>query len=354
MKARFVIGLTALTVMSTAPAFAQSAPISRGKGWLWYNGSTAPANYQYNSTGGVNSVVRTGVGQYRAIFPGLGTNSGTVHVTAYGGNHHCKVVNWFASGRNQQVNIRCFTPTGVLRNGSFSALFYKESGTGTPRSAYLWADQPAAAAYVPSISYRYNSAGAINTVRRLNVGVYQALLPNTNSLSGLRGSGGTVLVTAYGTGSERCKVDNWQASGANTLVNVRCFQGNLPVDSRYTLTYTSDAALRRAGNRQHGGYAWKTGNTLPIAYQFNTKGFINTVNAAGVVRFPRLRPLNKSLAIATAYGSNSDYCSIQSWVSGAPGVNTDVTLQCFNSAGALLPPVSRTFALTYLTNERLP
>jgi hypothetical protein len=73
---------------------------STAKAWLWAGRPTvedyvAESGYQYSSAGGRNNrVVRLGVGQYRVELPELATDGGTVHVTAYGGNHHAKVVNW--------------------------------------------------------------------------------------------------------------------------------------------------------------------------------------------------------------------------------------------------------------------
>jgi hypothetical protein len=97
-------------------------------------------------------------------------------------------------------------------------------GTWTPSAeaasfgwAYLWADQPTAPSYTPSLAYQFNSSGATNTVVRTGVGRYTAKLPNLGSQTG------QVQVTAYGTGSERCKVERWYPSGTTQQVNVRCF-----------------------------------------------------------------------------------------------------------------------------------
>jgi hypothetical protein len=68
--------------------------------------------------------------------------------------------------------------------------------------AYLLADQPTSSSYTPPLAYQFNSSGATNTVVRTGVGAYTATLPFLAAYTG------HVQVTAYGTGSERCKVVN--------------------------------------------------------------------------------------------------------------------------------------------------
>ena len=56
---------------------------------------TPNLTYQFNSTGAVNTITRSGVGVYTVHFPGLDGNGGTALVTAYGGgNESCKVASW--------------------------------------------------------------------------------------------------------------------------------------------------------------------------------------------------------------------------------------------------------------------
>jgi len=81
------------------------ADIERGKGWVWADNPTAPSYvpspaYQFNSANGVNRITHheDHIGEYQVQLPGLATASGTVQVSAYGGNHYCKVVNWSPSG----------------------------------------------------------------------------------------------------------------------------------------------------------------------------------------------------------------------------------------------------------------
>src|SRR5712691_4781696 len=101
--------------------------------------------------------------------------------------------------------------------------------------AYLWADQPTSPSYTPPLAYQFNSSAATNTVVRTGVGAYTAMLPYLGAIAG------TVHVTAYGTGSEACKVASWSPGYpfVNTQwVNVRCFtSAGVPADARFTMTY---------------------------------------------------------------------------------------------------------------------
>src|SRR5205814_9006899 len=87
---------------------------------------------------------------------------------------------------------------------------YTPAVTPNQQYGYVWANDPSAAAsYTPSTTFQYNSSGALNTVTRSGTGVYDVKFPGLVHL----GAGGTVSVTAYGSGNETCKVFNWAESG---------------------------------------------------------------------------------------------------------------------------------------------
>jgi hypothetical protein len=88
-------------------------------GYAWANSpssaSYTPSTfYSSNSGGGGVQITRRGTGLYTVTFNGLGADlldGGDVQVTAYGGgNAQCKVESW----GSQSVNVRCFTPTGLV------------------------------------------------------------------------------------------------------------------------------------------------------------------------------------------------------------------------------------------------
>jgi hypothetical protein len=207
---------------------------------------TPALNWQFNSTGAPNTVTRTAVGVYRALLPNLGdTRSGHVQVTAYGtGNERCKVSRWSPVGSAIDVEVRCFTGGGTTLPGGFPVdtrftLTYVDENsliggiaTAGPNfsteSGYVWADQPTSPSYTPSLSYQWTdifSWGPV-TITRSGVGMYTVETPI---------QWGTVQVTAYGTGSEYCKLAGWSPSGD---VQVRCFDmWSRSVDTSFTLAF---------------------------------------------------------------------------------------------------------------------
>jgi hypothetical protein len=226
-----------------------SSSSSSGRAWVWWGGA-APVSpsFSYNSAGGVNAVTALAVGRYRVDLPLMADAGGNVQVVAYGGgSERCKVESWGSGAPASTLSIwvRCHTSAGAPVNTSFVAYYHRSISSGYPYGAYLWADQPAAAAYTPATSYQWNPTGSYSTVARAGTGNYNV------TLTGMTPSGGSVEVTAYGTGSEHCKVGSWVKSGSNTIVNVRCFStAGAAADSRYTLNlhYTTMTSV--------GGYVW--------------------------------------------------------------------------------------------------
>ncbi len=233
--------------------FSAAAPLQWA--YLWANQPSAASYtpdlvYQRNSSGATNWVTRTSVGVYAVHLPNLGgfdvisqrtDGSGTVHVTAYGsGTQICKVTGWgpgppLWSDLAQHIGVQCFDSSGARADTEFT-LSYANANipNRTPDAdmAYLWADQWSAASYTPALHRQFNSSGATNTVRRTGIGAYTASLPNLGTPAG-----GHVQVTAYGTRSDRCNVKIWPSPlGSTQEVQVRCFSGGTPVDTRFTLT----------------------------------------------------------------------------------------------------------------------
>jgi len=158
---------------------------------------------------------------------------------------------------------------GILIVLSFTAAL----GIGTvhadiPRAkAWVWAGQPTASSYTPSIPYQYNSGGGTNRVIRHGVGVYTVGFP------GLAASSGMVQVSAYG-GNQHCKVAGWYPSGGTQFVRVRCFDpaGN-PADGKFTTLFYKES--RRWWWRD--AYLWadqptSASYTPSRAYQWNSQG----------------------------------------------------------------------------------
>jgi hypothetical protein len=191
--------------------------------------------FQFNSSGGTNTIRRMGTGQYTVRLPGPVVTGGTVKVTAYGTSNanSCQVVQWVARSPGQNVSVGCFTPSGNPVNSKFTMTFTATDdllGNGAP-GGYLWADQPTAATYTPDTSYQYDTVGTTATVTMLGTGEWENLFPGAG-----QGDAGDQQATAYGFTPAHCIVDGPAgiAGGAETG-DVLCWDtsGN-PLDVTYT------------------------------------------------------------------------------------------------------------------------
>jgi hypothetical protein len=127
----------------------------------------------------------------------------------------------------------------TVRNFTVRVLFTILAALALPtlasaqKSGYVWADNPTSASYTPSPTYSFNSSGGATDITRSGVGTYAVQF---SGLGGGSSSGGNVQVTAYGGGSETCKVVSWGSGGANFVANVRCFNSaGSPADTRYSI-----------------------------------------------------------------------------------------------------------------------
>ncbi|GGT16569.1 hypothetical protein [Streptomyces purpureus] len=338
--ARALRALTAVALAVGAVAITPStahAAASRGFAYVWANQPTAALNtpytpsgyYSRNSTGVVNSVVRTGTGQYTVRLPRLGLTGGTVHVTAYGAtSHSCNVASWHPVGDRLDVHVRCYTPSGYRANTPFTTSFVNTAYRGG-RFGHVWADQPSTGAYTASRTYQFNSAGYTNTVTRSGLGRYTVRLPAIGSAAG------HVQVTAYGDVLARCKAVNWYPSGTAQLVNVRCFTlGGALRDTRFTMTYARDTGILRT---TPAAYAWANQPTASsyypsAAYRYNSAGYTNRITRHGVGVY-RVSTPGMSLGYGdvqvTAYGGDSRHCKVDYWTP-----STGIQVRCFTASGA--------------------
>lgn len=179
---------------------------------------------------------RNGVGDYRITIGGLGSymssHGGTVKVSsANNTSERCKVVSWEPAKSDVNVLVACFAPTGARADSSFHVSFTKALGLTANQAgwgAYVWANQPVAAAYTPSLPYAYNASGAGVTVQRTAVGSYVVNMPGQERASGPS----NVQVTGYGADSSFCNVQTWGANSAT----VKCVGANgAPIDAMFTL-----------------------------------------------------------------------------------------------------------------------
>lgn len=349
-----------------------SSNLQAAEHWVWADRESSTLNQEYtptphyaysiggayNPTGANLRVKRTATGQYQVIINGYGVNKGTVHITAYGSNNHCKVASWGAttSGTPKQtINVRCFNEAGALINNKFSLVFYDLYPSVYAR-AYIWANQPSSTSYTPAISYQFNSRGAINTVRRLSTGLYEVTMPQMQRGGFFEpNNGGTVIVTAYGTGSQQCKASDWFMSGSSLKTNVRCFNSaGQAADSAYTMSF-----MRTRDDPQLSVFAYVWANnptsttyTPSSYYSYNNASSLPTTirrTGAGIYTVSLAQYHLGSNVQATAYGTTNSYCNVSSWISSRTGV--DVQVRCYNDRGV---PINSQFILQYFSrNQKL-
>jgi hypothetical protein len=220
VDSRFTVSYTSLQPLS-----------SRKFAYLWWNGSWTPSTYQFNSSGSTNTVAPMSTGVYSVTLPGLATTGGTVQVTAYGGgNEWCKVADLYASITVENVEVRCFTPTGDPAHAQFTLTFVDGGnivGHSDHDSAYALVDPR----WAPSIAttWRYSWPFGSSTPFSVSggAGVYTVTVPP-------RTDTGTVHVTAQGFGSESCGVVGWSTGG----IVVKCYDRyGSPVDTPFLVAY---------------------------------------------------------------------------------------------------------------------
>ena len=211
---------------------------------------------------------------------------------------------------------------GVAAGGpvTITATVEGKSGTGSisvandNRIGYALADQASVAApYTPNPSYGFNSSGGAIQVTRSATGVYSVRFSGLGRLAGERDN---VQVTAFGGDNGYCKTGGWQSTGADMLVEVRCFaQGGPPVDHRFTVLLTGAHALP-------GRFAFLLSDNPPATgaldpATFSTTGVLTDVHITrdsagsykGYLGVPRVAGSGHETVLATAVGTSPERCS---------------------------------------------
>ncbi len=312
---------------------------------------------------GTNTVMHTGVGTYTVTMSGLGSlGGGNAQVVAEGSNaNRCRLLNWLPSGADESIAVQCNAPSGAAADTDFDVMFYVANGT--------WAGSQftdAAYAYfspsgtMPVGGYNYNSstAGATpNTVVGIGTGVYDVTLPKVHYQNA------SVQVSTYGgSGAPYCKIDHWRASGADTIVTVRCFDtAGTPATSATNVGFSLSYATSGPTLGEQGGHGWVSGGGMPLSYAgvtgpyqgcsgsitMNPSGNGITVSGLSVWGAPYSSPTMAQVGFTTAYGGDSTYCKLSSLVTSSISVTANV--QCYSPAGVVMPS-----AFTVMTTSNQP
>lgn len=324
-----------------------------GFAFVAFNTVIPPAN-QWNTTAAANTVNHFGPGSYQVTMPRNGRWGGNVQVTARSGGNRCKVTGWASGGgTGAVVSVQCFTPAGVAADTDFTTSFVGRSDTPGPEGGYVWAYDATSASYTPTptSSYAWNSTGQAINITHSTTGVY------TVTFKGQNWSGGTAEVTAYGSGSEYCKLDSLSRVNTDKQVIVRCFTTTgVPANTLYSLR------LSRVSPEGAPSYSFaiadQPSNTNPYtpaaAHRVQFRGspsggstglFPMTVTRTGVgsysVNMPQMLAhqadndpnlYKKNTVNVVAVGTGAEYCTIVGW-SGNNDIETNIGIGCYNAAG---------------------
>jgi hypothetical protein len=225
--------------------------------YLWANDEMNPSYtpstfHQFNSSGGVNTITRSGVGNYTVTLAGLASDGGTVKVTAFNAAANwCKIEWWAPSGANEQVEVRCFDTAGAPVDSKFTLVFADGQSilSNGNASGYVASTNPTpAGTYTPPAATNYNSTGPLNTVTRNSTGSYTVTMPGLGSQTPgiLPTDRGTVHVTATTAAAKRCEVTSYTSPigvppanpiPLNVAVTCTTAAGAL-TDSKFVLQFT--------------------------------------------------------------------------------------------------------------------
>jgi hypothetical protein len=287
---------------------------------------------------------RLGVGRFQVRWQVLGAGGGVdnVHVTAVGQRgRYCEIVSWGPRRRDLFVDVACFASGGFPADSPFTVMWAMNTAVGPAAP-----DSFASVQYGPAtgIVQSYNSTGAgvvatpvftgVTELRFEKVGVGHSLIT------------GNAQVTAVDrAGAPRwCKVNHWDDDRLDMVVTVHCYDaaGNL-VDSDFTASYHRErAVVSTVIPPKYFGYVWSRlplgGNALETNFNYPVGVGANTVTVSGPdteVGFPQL-VLNESHAQATAYGLDSNYCTLaDTWRPAGPDILVNVV--CFDATGNPAP-----------------
>jgi hypothetical protein len=209
----------------------------------------------------------------------------------------------------------------------------------TQASGFVWAGGSPSGASPVTSGYSHNSTGGTNTHTPTGTGTYRVDFPGL----GLE-YGGNVQVTAYGSGSERCKVNSWGASGGTLSAYVSCFNAaGAPANTLFTASYVKRGG---ANPSSPGGYLWAdqpySSSYTPFGmYSWNSSGAQNSIQRYGTgnyyATFPGIN-VNGGTVEVTAYGWDNAHCKVLGWG------NNGVSVGCFAPSGA---PVDSMFTLNF-------
>lgn len=209
-------------------------------GYAWAEDPTFPGQYTPNSNysvdlqGGALTINHDATGHYIVTMPNLAAPGGNVQASDVFSLGTCRVASWQESGADEVFAVVCRNAGGVLANWPFTITYVDGTGLkgpGFPKQAYVFANKPATASYVPAQAIRYSTSGQAPVVQRLGVGTYVVVFPG-------QPIGGGAQVTTYQGGAARCIISSIRTSAPPAQIGVTCHGGGgAAKDTAFTIAW---------------------------------------------------------------------------------------------------------------------
>lgn len=255
----------------------------------------------------------------------------------------CSVGGQSTDGLSLRVYVDCYNRDGVPTDTPFIVTL-RGLRAGHGHVAYLWADAPGLAGYIPADAFQMNGTdpSPVNAVAKIDTGLWVARLQD------LAATAGTVQVSPAGGVGTRCGAVRWEQDGDDELVRVRCrdLSGD-PTDQRFVLWYAKGQGLASGLDRKQVylfAHRPKAASYTP-KFRFSTEGGTPTVTRVAKGRWTVTLPnmAKGGAAIATPIGDGGARCNVSSIRKNA--LPQKVGVRCWNPAGQ---PASAKFTLAYV------
>lgn len=186
-------------------------------------------------------------------------------------------------------------------------------------AGFAWANQTSGS-YVPPADWSDDA----DKVTWLSTGRAQVDFPYLG-----KASGGNVQVTAYGDSNARCKVERWNDGPNESLsVFVRCHTpAGALVNAPFVVLFGDDQGLFGWANQESAA------SYTPSSMY--SKGVSNiTRSGEGTYTVKMAARRGGGNFQVTAYGENSNYCKVSSWILGSDDA-TRAFVRCYDTSGRL-------------------
>ncbi|MCR9243517.1 MAG: hypothetical protein NXI31_00690 [bacterium] len=334
--------------------------------WAWVNtvglapgqSYTPSLSYQHTNSGQPITVTRhpTSTNVYEIALPGIaGVHGENVQITPHNGDH-LMFVGHIIAGLVPKMYVHMYDRLGNPTSGKAFTVLYMSPTIDQRRGfAYVRAVGPHPTRL--DEDHTWNGNRGAPSLDVLGVGSYRITFP------GLAPSGpekGTALATAAFAPVRRAKIVTWNANGNDLEVYVAMTDpGGVPTDGNVYVYYqeTATAMLPQHGS---GAHVWGNHPTFvtytPHPEFTHSNGDVGpagseTIDRVGTGRYrvnlPNMKPSGSSIAVATGFGADGTYATIDYWTAGA-STGTRVYVETWDLAGN---PTDARFTLLYQTTD---